>query len=99
MKETKAKSPYWLGALAAVTAVCCGFYYWRFDAQPVSRRALERLTPGMTQAEVVRILGRPSLGTTVRERAEWLYTKPLMVNLVNVRFVDGELTEVRNGHR
>src|SRR5437016_6098816 len=74
--------------LSSLAALCVMGWWWLYTI-PVSEATLHRLTRGMSQAEVQKILGRPTHAVTSGVETMWLYSRNLSVAHLLIRF-DGD---------
>ena len=65
-------------------AIGFGLLSWNFERPPLSEQKMKSVRVGMTQAEVVRILGRPN----ETNDWQWAYTRPLAWGIFKVNFDD-----------
>jgi hypothetical protein len=81
-------------ALLAVVAFVCLVWWWLWSI-PFSQTTLKRLTPGMSEVQVVGILGAAGQ-TNQASNGEtwWIYDHPMSIRAVIVMFdVSGHLKE------
>ena len=75
-----------LGWVFLALALFAGFAWWWLFTIPVSHTALQRLSPGMTQAQVYSVLGAANQTNVSGGETLWIYSrKPCVVALL-VRF-------------
>jgi len=67
-------------------ALFAGFAWWWLFTIPVSTATLQRLTPGMTQAQVHSILGAANQTNLVAGETYWIYSHKPSVAYLLVRF-------------
>ena len=76
----------WIGmAVLALPLAAVVYGIAMFDSPPFALERLDRLSPGMTKAEVEGILGPP--GEAYGQR-EWAYSRPYSWPMVKVYFDD-----------
>jgi hypothetical protein len=74
----------WVARAIVLTALFFIVLVWNFNAPPVDLAALSRVTVGMSQADVRRILGSPS--SVFENGATWAYSRLLGWSIAYVYF-------------
>ena len=64
----------------------CAFALWWLFTIPISASRLRTLTPGMTETEVERMLGRPNQTNRIESEMIWIYSRRPCIAYLAVRF-------------
>lgn len=75
------------GYALGFVALCVGCLYlltWNFERPPMSQQKMNSIKIGMTKAEVMALIGKPSN----TYQAQWVYSRPLAWGAFKIDFDD-----------